>query len=119
MNDQELEDVLKRYRPAGPPSRLRSRLVEPLRARRTWPWATAAAVLLISIITLRIGTHSQAAGVDLQLGPDATDLAVEKLSHILGDATDARALAEWMVIEDQLRVQAAPVPIDEVSGDRP
>ena len=40
MSDPELEDLLRRYRPAGPPPDLRARIVAgPAPVPRTWPWA--------------------------------------------------------------------------------
>jgi hypothetical protein len=118
MNDPEVEHLLRRYRPAGPPPHLRSLIVAPLRVQRIWPWATAAAVLLASMMALRVGARSEAASVDLQLGPDAAERAVEELSQMLGDTTDARALAESMVMAEQLRADTAPLPLDEESGGR-
>ena len=45
--DRELEAAMRRYRPAGPRSELRARVVTPrLGPPRTWPWALAAAALL-------------------------------------------------------------------------
>ncbi|MEO7273921.1 MAG: hypothetical protein ABI211_18135 [Vicinamibacterales bacterium] len=45
--DHDLEAALRRYRPAAQTSELRARVLTPAtQARRTWPWAVAAAALL-------------------------------------------------------------------------
>ena len=119
MNDPEIEELLRRYRPAGPPSQLRARVTAPMPAQRIWPWAAAAAVLLLSLMTLRISARSETANADLQFGPDAADRAVEELSQLLGDTVDARAVAASIVMEEQLRALTAPMPLDSVNGDRP
>ena len=50
MTDPEIEDVLRRYRPAGPAPDVRARIVAGERPEgRVWPWAAAAAVLLGAI----------------------------------------------------------------------
>lgn len=52
MKDDEILDPLRRYRPVGPPPRLRGRVVQAKPAARTWPWAVAAAALLAFSIAL-------------------------------------------------------------------
>ena len=57
MNDPELEDLLLRYRPAGPSPDLRARLLDTPPVGRTWPWVAAAAVLLAAVCGLRLSTR--------------------------------------------------------------
>ena len=53
MNDGEMEDLLRRVRPAGPPRHLRVRIVG-ARSRPGWPWMVAAAAALVMSIGLQI-----------------------------------------------------------------
>jgi hypothetical protein len=46
MDDSELEDLLRKYRPVGPPAELRQRIFATARAPRIAPWASAAAAVL-------------------------------------------------------------------------
>jgi len=56
MSDPKLEELLHRYRPAGPPPDLRNRITALIAARRTWPWAAAAAALLLTTCALQVAT---------------------------------------------------------------
>jgi len=60
MKDDEILDSLRRYRPVGPSPRLRGRVIQVKPAARTWPWAVAAAALLVFSITL----HTVARKID-------------------------------------------------------
>jgi hypothetical protein len=58
MTDPEIEDLLRRYRPAGPPPDLRGRVMtEAAPVGRTWPWAAAAAVLLATVVGLNLAAE--------------------------------------------------------------
>jgi hypothetical protein len=90
----EVEALLRRYRPVGPPAALRARVVDaaarpvelpgalrervaPERASqprvpapaadRAWPWLAAAAVLLLSALALRAGGDGLIARADARL----------------------------------------------------
>lgn len=58
MDDRDIEALLQRYRPAGPPPELGLRVATLRRGvphpDRTWPWAAAAAVL----VALTLGVQS-------------------------------------------------------------
>jgi hypothetical protein len=57
MTDPEIKDRLRRYRPAGPSSDLRARILgDTTPVGRTWPWAVAAAVLLATATGLNLTT---------------------------------------------------------------
>ena len=59
MTDPEVEDLLRRYRPAGPGGDLRARIVAGNQVTgRAWPWAAAAAVLLGAICVTQSWTQS-------------------------------------------------------------
>lgn len=103
MNDQDLEQLLQRYAPVGPPDDLRARVLTPSHeTRRAWPWLVAASVLL----ALTIGAQTAAIRVRDNLAPPAnpaqTDAEVTALEEALGGGPEARRLAEQMVIERAL-----------------
>ena len=54
MDEQEIERLLRRHRPAASAPGLRERVLPPA-AARTWPWAVAAAALLV----LTVGLHNR------------------------------------------------------------
>lgn len=59
MSEREVEDLLRQYRPAGPPPHLRAHIVaaaQPL--RRAWPWVAVAAVLLAAVLAVQQSTRS-------------------------------------------------------------
>lgn len=106
MKDSDIEDLLRKYRPLGPPARLRERIFAIDHSERIWPWATAAAALLVSALTFPIAIRYEAASVDVRLGPAAETRVVDDLTDRLGGDADARELAEFIVVEQQLRAEA-------------
>lgn len=59
MTEHDLEDLLRRYRPVGPPPELRARIAAAAAAApRTWPWAAAAAALLAGVCVIHLSTRS-------------------------------------------------------------
>jgi len=81
MTDNELEDVLRRLRPAGPRPELRARIVAstgPRRAERAWPWGMAAAAMVLLTVTLQFSTarlNRETARVTSTSETGAADLA--------------------------------------------
>lgn len=70
MSDPELEDLLRRYRPAGPPPDLRARIVAgPAPVPRTWPWAAAAAALLAMVCVTQLATRRVYHGIAENVPP--------------------------------------------------
>ena len=53
MKDEDLEALLRNVRPAGPSPELRARILAARSARPAWPWAAAAAALLMTIVGLQ------------------------------------------------------------------
>jgi hypothetical protein len=100
MNDRELEELLRRYRPAGASAHLRARVIaDAVPAGRTWPWVAAAAVLLATTLNLHIAAdHVVARAVDIPVDPK--EEAVGHLAELLGDGPTARALAEAAITVD-------------------
>ena len=104
MTDNELDDLLRRYRPLAPPPELRARLVaaEPHGAR-AWPWAAAAAVLLAATLGLQLARVQMDEASEHVDPREAAELQV--LVEMLGG--DERALdeARRMMWERQLRAR--------------
>jgi hypothetical protein len=97
MNDREPEDLLRRYRPAGPSTDLRARvMVDALPVGRTWPWVAAAAVLLAMVAGTHAWTHDtyHRVGRDLEMTSSSLD-QLPALSAAIGDDE----LLRWRVAE--------------------
>jgi hypothetical protein len=117
MDDSELEDTLRRYRPRGPRPELRERILA-ARRQRIWPWAAAAAGLLLSTQLLDFAARREVAEANEVVGPAAAALVADDLTERLGGDAPARELAELIVFEQQLLNELA-VPTDLVSeGER-
>ena len=97
-DDQELEDLLRRYEPAAPRASLRSRVIaSSVREPRAWPWAVAAAALVVLAVGLATAAARVIEPVDADSATSQRALEVEALASIVGDADNPRALAEWMI----------------------
>jgi hypothetical protein len=96
MDDAELEDLLRRVRPAGPPPGLRARIAGCRRPPRAWPWVAAAAALLIVTAVLQVSAERARASFWLQ-----RDAAVA------ADAADSQAVQEALGLDDvEIRAEA-------------
>lgn len=89
MDDAQLEDLLRRVRPAGPPPRLRARIAERPRPLRAWPWVAAAAALLI--ITAVLQASADRARTSFRLQRDAA---------VVADTVDSEALRDALGLDD-------------------
>jgi hypothetical protein len=112
MQDFEIEDLLRRYRPAGPPAELRQRILATTRAPLIWPWASAAAALLLLGLTFQFAARNATAGAHLDLGPSAVARVTEDLTTMLGGDVRARELAELLVVEQRLESEIASAAIE-------
>lgn len=104
MEDRELEDLLRRYRPAGPPPELRARVTlggdvrmqatASLDSRRAWPWAAAAAALLAVTTSLYDSSAHLQSEVIPRRGAAAARLAyvADQLEEIGEDPGMARLI---------------------------
>jgi hypothetical protein len=120
MNDSEIEDFLRRYRPVAPPARLRERIFARAESHRIWPWASAAAALLISAIAVQRASEYEVARTDLKLGPAAAVRVAQDLTEMLGGDLAARELADYILVEQQIRSDLRaliPIAPDAVPGE--
>jgi hypothetical protein len=87
MFDRELNELLRRYRPAAPPPDLRDRITVPIAVRRTWPWAVAAAALLLAACALQVATDRIYRTVERAATPPPVTTADQspELREALGD----------------------------------
>lgn len=102
MNDEQLDDLLRCVRPAGPPSDLRARIFAPRRAPRAWPWAMAAAALLMLTVTVHFSAtrmHREIARVVASAQEDSVDLL--ELRAALNDNELLIQQAESWTAEEQ------------------
>jgi hypothetical protein len=100
MNDEDLEQLLRRYEPAAPSPLLRARVLRPpVRTRSAWPWAAAAAALLAVSVWLGSSAERlmQRSEVNVDVAARQRSLEVEALTEMVGDADNPRTLAEWMI----------------------
>jgi hypothetical protein len=108
-----VDELLRRYRPAGPPPELRAQVLDQRRAAATWPWAAAAAALLVTTVLLHAQVRSHV-GELYEPAPDPRRAAVEELTSTLGGTDEARILAETIALHEQLRVvRTATMPGQE------
>lgn len=116
MKDSDIEDLLRKYRPVGPPAELRHRILATTRADRIWPWASAAAALLVLGLTFHVGARDEVADAGMNLGPSAIARVTEDLTSMLGGDLRARELAELIVVEQQVRSETTTALIQPVNG---
>ena len=111
------EDLLRKYRPVGPPADLRARLLVPERA--AWPWAAAAAALLALTFGLHFATSTlDAPSTVPHEDPFGVDDRIAYATAALGGSDEARRMAALIVMEEEVRrtlpaVAAASAPVQE------
>jgi len=96
----DLENRLRRYRPAGPSPALRGRVLASARkaerratapAWAAWTAAAAAAGLFVAATWLTAQTNRLDAQIDELVGPPNRDAVLDVLQRTLGDSPGARA----------------------------
>ena len=111
MNDREVEDLLRRYRPVGPPADLRARVMAAgASAPRTWPWAAAAAVLLGAVCATHAWTQSVYEDVRSSVGqtPASAMSDLPGLKSAIEEDPVLRERIEMLVWQEAL--QSPPPP---------
>lgn len=117
MDDSELEATLRRYRAAGPRADLRERILAAPK-QRIWPWAAAAAALLIATQMLNFASRYEVAEASEALGPGTETRVKETLTEMLGGDAPARELAELIVFEQQVRSEMTTMPTElDIAGE--
>lgn len=116
MKNSEIEDLLRKYRPVGPPAEMRQRIRATIRVPLIWPWASAAAALLILGLTLQFAAGNASAGAHLNLGPSAVARVTEDLTNMLGGDLRARELAEFIVLEQQVHGEITSAAIEPATA---
>jgi hypothetical protein len=94
------EDLLRKYRPVGPPPRLRARVVEG--DAPAWPWAAAAAALLLVALSFHLATSSLGLAESMQ-EPFGVEARIAYIAERLGGSEAARETATWIVMEEEVR----------------
>lgn len=118
MDEREIERILGRYRPAGPPDDLRGRALATDLSVRTWPWLSVAAALLALTIGFQAASRGHGAGAPLPPSLDERAVVRAELVSALGGGELAEARAEiLMAAQEALRqdAPAPPVPADQES----
>jgi hypothetical protein len=113
-----VEDLLRKYRPVGPPADLRARTLVPERA--AWPWAVAAAALLV----VTVGFHLATRTLDAHLRTTETDAfgfesRIAYAMAALGGGDEARGTAMAIVLEEEILKDLPPVSDAPVTTEDP
>jgi hypothetical protein len=106
-SDDEILRALNRYRPVGPPPRLRDRVVQVKPPARTWPWAVAAAALLALSVALTMGARRVDADTAVLLPASAP--APDPFGEL---PAGLRAMAEREAFLTRLEQGDARAPVD-------
>jgi len=120
-DDHDLETLLRRYQPVGPPPALRTRIVDSaVDRRRAWPWAVAAAALLAATVGLHMGTSRLGRQVHFPERVDERIAALVELEQSFGEGEEARELAARVMRERDLIgvLEAARLPVGASGGPR-
>lgn len=117
MNDDDIEQLLRRYEPADAPPSLRARVVRAFvpSPGRGWAWAIATAALLAMTVWLHGAT---ARTIDRHAAPSSETRSEHLLSDMMGGDDDARLIARKIAaIEEEARRSPVPVATSGVNGD--
>jgi hypothetical protein len=107
MNDDNFEEHLKRYRPAGPPVEMRGRVlnrrqtVERSRVREWLPAAAAAAAIVV--FSLMSANARKGLAASMSVVTEQRDRRVAELATALGSGVLAEVEAERLVQADSER----------------
>lgn len=105
MDDSEIEALLRRVRPVGPPAELRARILGAAVTRRIWPWIAAAAASVIAAAALQLASGDAIRRTDLSSVMDPNAQVIEAMAEMWGGDATARRMAELIVREQELRSQ--------------
>jgi hypothetical protein len=115
----DIERLLRRYQPSGPPSSLRDRVLGGATdRRRTWPWAAAAAILLGATLALH-GARGRLSATWTDDRAQERALAVEMVTEMFGGDETARSRAEQTVARDEAIERIGAMTAVGTSGSEP
>ena len=106
---EDLETLLRRYRPVGPPPELRARAVGRRSAFGDWAWLAAAAALAVVTVFLRTSEGNTLAA-SLQPIEEPHAAIVRSLAASLESEEHAYVLAETIILQEQVRAAHAGTP---------
>ena len=113
MNDDNLERLLRRYEPIAPSASLRARIVGTHGSRRAWPWAVAAAALVVLTVGLQAASARLLLDTAGAVQPNPRTEEVDALATMMGEVDDPRAAAKQMIegreVDRALEESLAPV----------
>ena len=113
MMKPDLDDLLRRYRPSGPPPELRARVLSGATpAGRAWPWVAAAAVLLAATVGLQLRTRDVYAGLGSAVGGAETSMLEDFPALESAVEGDALLKARLEALARQERLQSRPPLLD-------
>ena len=105
----DVEDLIRRYRPVGPPPELRARVLGRTSAAGDWAWLAAAAALAIVTVMLR-GTGGSPLPAYFAPREEPHAAIVRDLAASLDAEEHAYFLAETIVLQEQVRAANAATP---------
>ena len=108
MNDEELEQTLRRYRAADAHASLRARVLAPATNRRVpltrWDWTLACTAL--GLIVLALGTDPDVSPAAASAAERAWELQVEELAASMGGGDEAVRYATLVLPRPSLAAPA-------------
>lgn len=117
MNDPDLDALLRRHRPVGPPAGLRERVLLMPDRRGDWAWLGVAAALLVIVVGSQVATGWEIDTVAAALATGTDTGEQQTLLDLLGDDESARQLALFRLAEQEARRAYAPAPpVDARNG---
>jgi hypothetical protein len=98
----DIEDLIREYRPVGPPANLRGRIVTHRTShRRAWLLIAASALLALACELMSVREHSILTQVLIGGSHEARDQQVRALARTLGGDETAEVQAELIVAIDE------------------
>jgi hypothetical protein len=110
IQHSDVEELLRRYRPIGPPPDLRTRILSTPSIRHLWLWAAAAAMVIITIVSLHHVTDQLTRQMNVGLWREPATRAVEDIADILGRDPGTQLFAEFIVLYDEEQREAELSP---------
>lgn len=116
MKDSEIEDLLRKFRPVGPPLELRQWLFTTTSVPIVWPWVSAAIALLVSGLAFQLAARHTTVSAHVNLGPSAMTRVTEDLADMLGGDLRARTMAEFIAVEQQVHSEITGAAMEPAIG---